>query len=94
MNKQQTKDFVSSAKTHLNMTESEQCILKAIEQNRSRLDAKFPFGTAFAATVGLVMVLYGLEKIIDKTFFAEHPWVLVGTGVILLFVSGSLYRKL
>ena len=83
-----------SVKKKLNLTEAEQHILKAIEQNRNRLDAKFPFGTAFVATVGLVMVLYGLEKIIDSTFFAEHPWYLVGTGVVLLFVSGSIYRKL
>lgn len=94
MNKAKPVDMAKNAKDKIVMTASEQRILSAIEANRQKIDAKFPLGTAFGATVGLVMVLYGLEKIIDSTFFAEHPWMLVGTGVVILFVTGAVYRKL
>ncbi|MGB4759395.1 MAG: hypothetical protein WBP26_05065 [Candidatus Saccharimonadales bacterium] len=76
------------------LTESERRIVSAIESGRQKVDAKFPFGTALGATIGLVMVLYGTEKIIDKTFFADHPISLVITGVIVLFITGAVYRKL
>lgn len=76
------------------LTESEKRIVAAVHAGRQKVDAKFPLGTALGATIGLVMVLYGTEKIIDKTFFAEHPWMLVFSGVIVLAVTGSIYRKL
>lgn len=94
MNIDKTTQIIKDAKGRVLSNEAEAKILKAIEENRNRIDKKFPIGTTIAATAGLVMVLYGMEKIIDKTFFAEHPWMLVFSGLIVLGITGSVYRKL
>lgn len=94
MNIDKTAQAIKDTKEKVLPHETEAKILRAIEENRNRIDKKFPLGTAIATTVGLVMVLYGTEKIIDKTFFAEHPWMLVFSGLIVLAVTGSIYRKL
>lgn len=94
MNIDKTTKLIKDAKGKVLSSDAEAKILKAIEENRDRIDKKFPIGTAIATTAGLVMVLYGMEKIIDKTFFADHPWMLVFSGLIILGITGSVYRKL
>lgn len=68
---------------------------RQLETHRTNVSRKFPLWTALLATTGLVSVLYGLEKIIDRIdFFANYPWTLIIFGVVLLIVTGSTYKKL
>ena len=56
---------------------------------------KYPALFALSATFGFVATLYGFEKLIDKIdLFVNNPWILLGTGITILFISGAFYNKL
>ena len=73
-------------------------LIKQQEQNvikfRDTYAQKYPALFALGATFGLVSILYGFEKIIDRLdFFANNPWVLLATGVTLLLITVACCRK-
>lgn len=56
---------------------------------------KYPPLFALAASFGFVATLYGFEKLIDKVdLFVNNPWILLATGISVLFVTGAFYNKL
>jgi hypothetical protein len=66
-----------------------------IAKERSVMETRFPLMFGLMATFGLVSVLYGFEKIIDRIdLFVNNPWILLVTGVLLLLATGAAYRKL
>lgn len=74
---------------------AEEKFIKKMIQKRNHAEVKFPLPTALAATFGFVSVLYGFEKMIDNVeLFAENPIILLVTGLIILGVTGSVYKKL
>lgn len=76
-------------------TEKEAEFIKKIASEREVVETRFPLFFGLLATFGLVSVLYGFEKLIDKVdLFADKPWILLVTGVILLLATGAAYRKL
>jgi hypothetical protein len=57
--------------------------------------ARYPVLFSLLATFGFVSVLYGFENIIDTIpLFSENPLALLLTGVFILLLTGSLYKKL
>lgn len=73
----------------------EEKIATGVTTKRQTYADKYPLVFALGATFGLVSVLYGFEKIIDKIpLFENNPWILLVTGVTVLIVTGSLYKKL
>ena len=57
--------------------------------------AKFPLLFTLFSTFGLVATLYGFEKVIDRIdYFAENPYMILLTGVVILVTTGALYKKL
>lgn len=74
---------------------AEEKFIKKMIQKRNHAEVKFPLPTALAATFGFVSVLYGFEKMIDNVkLFAENPIILLVTGLIILGITGSVYKKL
>lgn len=56
---------------------------------------RYPLTFAFLFVFAVAAILHGFELIVDHTpFFDEYPWTLLAGGVILLFITGSLYRWL
>jgi hypothetical protein len=56
---------------------------------------KFPFLFVALSTFGLTATIYGAEKIIDKSvFFSDKPEILLCSGVAVLLLTGTLYKKL
>ncbi len=56
---------------------------------------KYPLFFALGGTFGFVSTLYGFEKLIDRVdLFVNNPWILLGTGLITLTITGSFYNKL
>ncbi|HEX9594531.1 MAG TPA: hypothetical protein VF996_00110 [Candidatus Saccharimonadales bacterium] len=55
---------------------------------------RFPLVFTLLGSFGLVATFYGFERLIDSTALADSPWLLLGTGVLTLIVTGSLYKKL
>lgn len=76
-------------------TDAEERFIKKIADERSIAETRFPLFFGLTATFGLVSVLYGFEKIIDKVdLLANNPWILLVVGVLLLLATGAAYRKL
>ena len=56
---------------------------------------RFPVIVVFLSTFGLVATLYGFEKTIDEIgFFRENPKMVLVAGVLVLVLTGTLYKKL
>ena len=76
-------------------TGKEEKIIANIVDKRIKAEAKFPLVTALFVTFGFVATLYGFEKMIDRVdLFVEKPWILLITGLSVLVVTGTIYKKL
>lgn len=77
------------------ITNLEKKMVERANARRQSLAERFPLVFGMAATFGFVSVLYGFEKLIDRVaLFENNPWILLGVGVVVLLVTGRLYKKL
>lgn len=77
------------------LTKVEARIVEDAVKRRETAAQRFPLFFGLTATFGLVSVLYGFEKLIDRVeLFVNNPWILLVTGVLLLLATGAAYRKL
>lgn len=68
--------------------------MKREQQNiQQRVQKSHLWGPLLGA-FGLVSLLYGFEKLLDRTALVDQPWTLVLLGVFLLLLTGSFYNKL
>ncbi|MCB9815291.1 hypothetical protein H6785_01795 [Candidatus Nomurabacteria bacterium] len=57
--------------------------------------ARFPMIFVLLSSFGLVATFYGFEKVIDQIpYFNENPHMILMTGVVVLVLTGALYKKL
>lgn len=62
---------------------------------RDHVFKRFPLLFTLMGTFGLVATLYGFERLIDQIeLFVENPLILLGTGILTLVLTGTLYKKL
>lgn len=79
----------------LPFTKAEERLIERVVQKRMQAENRFPVIMTITATFGFVSVLYGFEKMIDNVqLFVDNPSILFITGIIILAVTGSLYKKL
>lgn len=84
-----------SDKDKISFTEAEVQFIKKLDEKRVNAEARFPLITALFVTFGFVAVLYGFEKMIDRVdFFVNHPYALLIIGLIILGLTGAVYKKL
>ncbi len=77
------------------IVQAEEKIIHSAVSRRESLAQRFPLVFGLMATLGLVSVLYGFEKLIDKVdLFVNHPWILLVFGISLLLLTGAAYKKL
>lgn len=69
-------------------------IVHKIGERRRVVFERFPLLFTLLGSFGLVATFYGFENLIDTTSLADSPWMLLGTGVLTLIITGSLYKKL
>ena len=56
---------------------------------------RYPLTFIFLILIGVIAVSEGMKDIITHiSFFAGHPWRLLVSGLIILIITGSLYKKL
>ncbi len=68
---------------------------ETVRKLRDTYANKYPWLFAIAGAFGIVSTFYGFEKIIDKIeLFANNPWILLATGLLILMITGSFYNKL
>ncbi len=79
----------------ISFTEAEIRFIKKLDEQRVKAEDKFPLVTALIATFGFVSLLYGFEKLIDSVdLLADNPAILLVLGLVILGVTGTVYKKL
>ena len=70
-------------------------LAQKLGQTRQRVFDRFPLLFTMLASFGLVATFYGFERVIDEIeFFADNPYILLATGLAILIVTGTIYKKL
>ncbi len=78
-----------------NLIDKEKNLVQMVDSRRRAVFERFPLVFTLLGSFGLVATFYGFERLIDKIdLFANNPWILLGTGVATLAVTGTLYKKL
>ena len=56
---------------------------------------KYPLAFVLLTSFGLVATFYGFEKVIDNIpFFVENPYMILVTGIVVLILTGTLFKKI
>lgn len=77
------------------LVEVEKYLTKKFDETRVGAKDRFPLLTALIATFGLVMLLAGFQRVIEKIeFLNNNPWLLVVSGLTILIITGTVYKKL
>ncbi len=77
------------------ITDVEQGVEEMIAPVRRSIVQRFPVAFMLAVTAGVSLVFYSIEIILSRTaFVVEHPWLSLGIGIGILYITGTLYRKL
>ena len=73
----------------------EQDFENKIRPVRQQLIYRFPVLFLLAVTFGVTAVFTGIEQILLKNNLLQtHPWLILLCGIIVLFLTGKLYKKL
>lgn len=68
---------------------------KQIAPVRKGIFKRFPTLFILAVTFGVSMVFFSIEVILSRSAFVmERPWTTLGIGLMILIITGTLYRKL
>jgi hypothetical protein len=74
---------------------AEEKVVSRLSRGRQSAFDRFPLLFTLLATFGLVTTLYGMEHLIDKvSWLANNPVISLVVGLLLLVVTGALYKKL
>ncbi|MBX4190846.1 hypothetical protein KW794_02045 [Candidatus Saccharibacteria bacterium] len=66
-----------------------------VARGRQNAFNRFPLLFTLLATFGVVATFYGFEHMIDKVnWLANNPVITLSVGLIILFITGTLYKKL
>lgn len=70
-------------------------VSETVKHVRDNAFARFPVLLLFLSTFGLVATFYGFEKMIDQIeLFQRYPVAIFAVGVVLLAITGTLFKKL
>lgn len=68
---------------------------RAIDPVRQSIGKRFPTLLIFITTFGVAATFFGIERLImDVPWLSERPLVIFSAGILALFLSGKLYKKL
>ncbi len=57
--------------------------------------ARYPLVFAFLVVFSVAAIMHGFKDIVSRVaVFAEHPWILMGAGIVGLLLTGKLYNWL
>lgn len=64
------------------------------ERGRS-VFGRYPLVFSFLGTFGVVLIIHGIEGVIDKiSVLRERPILILFTGILLLTFTGTLYKRI
>ena len=68
---------------------------RTVRPIRKNVLERFPVLFLLAVTTGVVAVSVGIEQVlIQNELLRNHPWYIAGFGILVLAITGSLYKKL
>jgi hypothetical protein len=68
---------------------------RTVEPIRKGVLQRFPVVFLLAVTVGMVSLSAGIEQVlIQNNLLQDHPWFIVGFGIVILAITGTFYKKL
>jgi hypothetical protein len=69
--------------------------MKGIFRRRTTVFSRFPLLFTLLGTFGVVATFYGFQHILeDIPLLADYPYIALIVGLLILFVTGKLYKKL
>ncbi len=78
-----------------NITEVPKPVVDKLSHHRDSAVKRFPLLFTMLGTFGVVATLYGFQRLIDKVhWLADNPVVMLATGLVILLLTGTLYKKL
>jgi len=70
-------------------------VVSKLASGRNSAFTRFPLLFTLLGAFGVVATFYGFERLIDKIdLLADNPFILLASGVLILILTGSLYKKL
>ena len=70
-------------------------VVEKLASRRNSTFSRFPLLFTLLGAGGLVATFYGFERLIDKIdLIADNPFILLASGVLVLILTGTLYKKL
>lgn len=70
-------------------------MMREIIKKRNNAFARFPLIFTLLGAFGLVSTFYGFQHLIDKIpLLSNNPLIALATGLVILILTGSLYKKL
>lgn len=63
-------------------------------KNRKAVFGRFPLLFTLLGSFGLVATFYGFEGVMDQLGLSETPIILLFIGILILSLTGTLYKKL
>jgi hypothetical protein len=74
---------------------AEEQVASKIAKSRNSAFERFPLLFTLMAAFGLVATTDGFQRLMTKVpFFANNPYVTLIAGLLILSVTGTLYKKL
>lgn len=81
-------------------------LLKKVEELTAKLNqvfgqkgkvifTRYPLAFALLVVFGATMVSQGVKDLLlEISIFKNQPWIMLGVGIIVLIITGTLYKKL
>ena len=77
------------------ITEVEQGMEDRIAPVRKNIVERYPAVFLLTVTMGLSLIIYSMELIFAQWDWVQnYPWIALAIGVVILTLTGTLYKKL
>lgn len=77
------------------LVDREKLLSQRLSERREAVFSRFPLVFTLLGSFGLVATFYGFERLIDEVpALSDNPLILLATGLTILIITGSLYKKL
>ena len=70
-------------------------IYELVKNYHTSVFERFPLLFSVLGSIGLALTFYGFEKVIDELpFFADRPEIVLVSGLVILLITGTMYKLL
>lgn len=74
---------------------TEEVVETQLRPVRENVLKRFPILFALLVTLGVTATLFGMEQVLMQFALLErYPWLILGLGLGILVLTGTLYKKL